>query len=141
MRINRRSALGAMIGGAAAAPEAVKQVAKMASDGTALQSAAHPFPGFIYGDEVSEGLGFSPKNLAILKRIASGNFSDEDYKQADLLLAGYFPSVHVGTDHEGDIAVLKSVSPQARRVLAHRRVLADARREIVKAAVATLMSL
>lgn len=134
MSINRRSALGAMIGGMAAGPEAAKAVvdtvAKAAGDGLALQSAA--FSG------ISETLDFP---LAKLERIASGNISDEDYDESPRWMFDYVPPRSLPTDYEANLHVLKSVSPQARRAIAHGRRVGEARRDLVRKAIKTLMSL
>lgn len=138
MTINRRSALGAMIGGAVAGPSAAKSAidaaSSFASEGIALKNVAHA--------EAAKMVASIPSDVvATLKRIASGDFTDEDYNEGTWRFSGFFCPQKIVQDHDADLAVLKSVSLQARRVLVHNRQLADSRRRMMQEAMERLLSL
>lgn len=141
MSINRRHALGAFIGAATAGPSVVQQVVDNAVNHVMTTGNAAPEASkFIY-DTVSTATGIEPEKLAMLKRVASGQFSDDDLEQATWWLGDYGLEIKrpLRPHPEGDMERLKSVSPAAKRVFAHARYYELERARIIRDVAAKLL--
>lgn len=140
MTINRRGALGAMLGGAVAAPSVADQIASAAS----RMGATGVAPGGMAAKAVAEKAmsllddGPSQEQVERWTRLATGQALDDDlewltdptnWRQIDRKLP---------LDDATHLASLRSVSPAAQRVLCHQRALKRAREYTVKNAIEQL---
>jgi hypothetical protein len=121
----RRQAIGSLIGGAAAAPEAFKQVATdMAKN--AVRTGV-PLPYRSVGESSDAGGDY----LANLKRQAAGDIRPEDNWNWS-----------IGPTFQGDsehVAALRSVSPMAKAVILHDRRYQAARAACMREALEELI--
>ena len=126
-RITRRQSMGALIGGAASAPEVFRNVAA----GVAAQSSQGGLMGLRLSGERAAGSNDDYDDyIADLKRIASG-----DVTLSDMMRWG------AGTVCADDqqMAALKSVSPMVKHVLVYDRQNSRAREACMREALESLM--
>lgn len=139
MTVNRRNALGAMIGGAVAGPKFAKatlsDVGSALGDGVALNSISHEAAGKM--------VGYAPETLAMLRRVASGAFSAEDFDLFQAMFLSRYASVEstIEADPAFNVAVLKSVSRSAAHVIAHGHRVRAARAKAINMAVEQLLQI
>lgn len=129
MTITRRGALGAMIGGAVAGPEAAKQVAKTVSDGIALQNAPHPIDGW-----AAKQVGLSNEEIAKFRRFAAGDITFEEIERG----WGYDGSLARREREANRRQTLRSVSPAYRLLMADAQARADTKAALVEDALERL---
>lgn len=125
----RRQALGAIIGGAAAAPQAIRQAAA---------ASANRMPGMPM-TSVTTGLLNSPplpspEYIADLRRLARGDITMDDLVQHPWMGGG-----RVNGD-ESQLQAMRSISTMARAVIRADRINTTARKHVIEKAIQDLIS-
>ncbi len=131
MTINRRGALGAMIGGVVAGPKAVETVLKISPEEFLRGGMKIAFA------DLAKTTGVHPKRLARLRRVANGDIKDSDY---DSHWTSYV-SGSIRVDPSVEFGEMRSVSKAAGRVFAYTKLKDKARKELIDDAVKSLTNI
>lgn len=133
MTVDRRGFMGVAAGAAAAVPKALEDVAKvLAGEHAALQGVAK----MAVADTtqvIADAADISPDDIKEWSRIASGDLTDADY------LGWAMIGPTMVRDYDSYYGSIRSMSPAARRVFAHRQRNAISREGIIKSAVKSLL--
>lgn len=125
----RRQAMGAIVGGAAAAPQAIRQVAAASAN----RVPGMPLPSLQGFANSAQAPLPSAEYIARLRRMASGSVDWDD-------LPHYTGAAPILADHE-HVNALRSVSPMARNVIYKTRTNKRAVNDAIKGAIQELISM